>query len=585
METNRLHTKIICTLGPAVNDEILDELIEAGMDVVRLNFSHGDQDIHHENIKRVQRARKNANKPIGIMLDTKGPEIRLEKIISNQVMLKKGQMFTLHTTPVEGDDKHASITYAGLTNDVQVGNRILIDDGLVGMVITDVTEETIVCKVENDGMIASNKGVNVPDVSLGMPYLSEKDRSDILFGVKAGVDFIAASFTRCAEDILEVRKVCSEVEEGNVSIIAKIENMQGVNNIDEILRVSEGIMVARGDLGVEIPLEKVPVIQKKLIHKAYTSGKRVITATQMLDSMMKNPRPTRAEATDIANAIYDGTSAIMLSGETAAGLYPVESLKTMVRIAKEAEADINYDKRFRHRDVEEHIDVTNAISHATCTTALDLKAAAIITVTKSGRTAMMISKFRPSCPIITCTTSERVCRQLNLSWGVIPLVIEEETYTDDLLKRAVEAGEQAGLVKQGEVVVMTAGVPMGISGTTNLLKVHVVGDVLVTGKGITNKRCHGVICVAKNIEEAIEEFQDGNILVVPQTDHRLITQIRKASGLIIEDPNPNGHGAIAGMSLNIPVIIGAENATQILKSGTPISLDAEHGVVYNDCRQ
>ena len=585
METNRLHTKIICTLGPAVNDEILDELIEAGMDVVRLNFSHGDQDIHHENIKRVQRARKNANKPIGIMLDTKGPEIRLEKIISNQVMLKKGQLFTLHTTPVEGDDKHASITYSGLTNDVQVGNRILIDDGLVGMVITDVTEETIVCKVENDGMIASNKGVNVPDVSLGMPYLSEKDRSDILFGVKAGVDFIAASFTRCAEDILEVRKVCSEVEEGNVSIIAKIENMQGVNNIDEILRVSEGIMVARGDLGVEIPLEKVPVIQKKLIHKAYTSGKRVITATQMLDSMMKNPRPTRAEATDIANAIYDGTSAIMLSGETAAGLYPVESLKTMVRIAKEAEADINYDKRFRHRDVEEHIDVTNAISHATCTTALDLKAAAIITVTKSGRTAMMISKFRPSCPIITCTTSEKVCRQLNLSWGVIPLVIEEETYTDDLLKRAVEAGEQAGLVKQGEVVVMTAGVPMGISGTTNLLKVHVVGDVLVTGKGITNKRCHGVICVAKNIEEAIEEFQDGNILVVPQTDHRLITQIRKASGLIIEDPNPNGHGAIAGMSLNIPVIIGAENATQILKSGTPISLDAEHGVVYNDCRQ
>ena len=338
-------------------------------------------------------------------------------------------------------------------------------------------------------------------------------------------------------------------------------------------------MVARGDLGVEIPLEKVPVIQKMLIHKAYSSGKQVITATQMLDSMMKNPRPTRAEAADVANAIYDGTSAIMLSGETAAGQYPVEAVQTMARIAMCAEADINYRKRFKERDTDLTPDVTNAISHATCTSAHDLGAAAILTVTKGGRTARMISKYRPSCPIICCTTDETVCRQLNLSWGVIPLMIEEATNTDDLFERAVQAGEDAGLLHDGELVVMTAGVPLGISGTTNLMKVHVVGHILVTGRGVTEQTCCGSLCVCRNDEEALRTFQDGDILVIAQTSNTLLPLVRKASGLILEDSNPNGHGAIAGMSLNIPVIIGAENATRILKSGAVVTLDAERGMV------
>ena len=381
-------TKIVCTLGPATEDDaVLRELILSGMNVARLNFSHGTHETHLNNIRRIEAFRRELNLPIAIMLDTKGPEIRLETFENGKVQLKKGQTFTLVTQSVVGNAERASITYPDLPRDIHEGTTILIDDGLVGMTVRSLTASEIVCIVNNDGVISDRKSVNVPDVDLSMPYLSAKDREDITFGVKNGVDFVAASFTRTAEDILDVRKLFSALGRTNVSIIAKIENMQGVQNIDEILRVSDGIMVARGDLGVEIPLEKVPVIQKMLIHKAYSSGKQVITATQMLDSMMKNPRPTRAEAADVANAIYDGTSAIMLSGETAAGQYPVEAVQTMARIAMCAEADINYRKRFKERDTDLTPDVTNAISHATCTSAHDLGAAAILTVTKGGRTA------------------------------------------------------------------------------------------------------------------------------------------------------------------------------------------------------
>lgn len=573
-------TKIVCTLGPATEDDaVLRELIVSGMNVARLNFSHGTHETHLNNMKRIRAIREELNLPIAIMLDTKGPEIRLETFEKGKVQLKKGQTFTLCTKTVVGTEERASITYADLPRDIHEGTTILIDDGLVGMIVRSLTLDEIVCTVLNDGVISDRKGINVPDVDLSMPYLSPKDREDIAFGVQNGVDFVAASFTRSAEDILDVRKIFAQVGRTNVSIIAKIENMQGVQNIDEILRVSDGIMVARGDLGVEIPLEQVPVIQKMLIHKAYSSGKQVITATQMLDSMMKNPRPTRAEAADVANAIYDGTSAIMLSGETAAGQYPVEAVRTMARIAMSAEGDINYQKRFKEREPDSTPDVTNAISHATCTSAHDLGAAAILTVTKSGRTARMISKYRPSCPIICCTTDESVCRQLNLSWGVIPMLIEEATNTDDLFEQAVELGEQAGLLHDGELVVMTAGVPLGISGTTNLMKVHVVGHILVNGHGVTRQSCCGSLCVCKDADEAQRTFKDGDILVTEQTDNALLPLVRKASGLILEDGNPNGHGAIAGMSLNLPTIIGAENATQILKSGAVVTLDAERGVV------
>jgi len=573
-------TKIVCTLGPSTEDDaVLRELILSGMDVARLNFSHGTQETHLNNIRRVRRLAGEIGKPIAIMLDTRGPEIRLELFENHKVELKKGQTFTLCTETVMGNQERASITYKELPGDLREGATILIDDGLVSMTVRQLDEKEIVCVVNNDGVISDRKGINVPDVDLSMPYLSQKDREDIAFGVQNGAEFVAASFARTADDILEIRRLFSQEGRSNVNIIAKIENMQGVQNIDEILRVSDGIMVARGDLGVEIPLERVPVIQKMLIHKAYTSGKPVITATQMLDSMMKNPRPTRAEATDVANAIYDGTSAIMLSGETAAGQYPVEAVRTMARIALCAESDINYAKRFKEREAETAPDVTNAISHATCTSAHDLGAAAILTVTKGGRTAKMISKYRPSCPIICCTTDETVCRQLSLSWGVIPLMIGEAENTDDLFERAVEAGEKAGLLHDGELVVMTAGVPLGVSGTTNLMKVHVVGHILVTGRGVTQESCCGRLCVCKTAQDALRSFKEGDILAIPQTTNALLPLVRKAGGLILEDANPNGHGAIAGMSLNLPTIIGAENATHILKSGAVVTLDAECGVV------
>ena len=573
-------TKIICTLGPATeSDDILRELMVSGMNVARLNFSHGSHEYHLNNMNRIRRLAGELNKPIAIMLDTRGPEIRLELFENHKVELKKGQTFTLCTDSILGNEERASITYKELPRDLREGASVLIDDGLVSLTVLKLSDKEIVCTVNNDGVISDRKGINVPDVDLSMPYLSQQDRDDIAFGVRNGIDFVAASFTRTAEDILEVRRLFSQEGRSNVNIIAKIENMQGVQNIDEILRVSDGIMVARGDLGVEIPLEQVPVIQKMLIHKAYSSGKPVITATQMLDSMMKNPRPTRAESTDVANAIYDGTSAIMLSGETAAGMYPVEALRTMASIALCAENDINYAKRFKEHNAEVAADVTNAISHATCTSAHDLGASAILTVTKSGRTAKMISKYRPSCPIICCTTDETVCRQLNLSWGVTPLMLDEASNTDELFERAVEVGENAGLLHDGELVVITAGVPLGISGTTNMMKVHVVGHILVTGRGVTRENCCGSLCVCTNADEAVKNFHDGDILVIPQTCNALLPMVRKASGLILEDGNPNGHGAIAGMSLNLPVIIGAENATQILKSGAVVTLDADRGVV------
>ncbi len=576
-------TKIVCTLGPATeSDDVLREMMRSGMDVARLNFSHGTHETHGKTMARVKKLREELGLPIAIMLDTKGPEIRLGTFAKGKVSLKRGQTFVLCTDQVAGDEKHATITYKDLPSDVKEGTVILLDDGLISLTVLSLTDQEITCRVENDGDISDHKGVNVPGAQLSMPFLSEQDKADILFGIEKDIDFVAASFTRCAADILEIRKLFSSNGGKDIGIIAKIENHQGVQNIDEILRVSDGVMVARGDLGVEIPLEEVPVLQKMLIRKAYSSGKQVITATQMLESMITNPRPTRAEATDVANAIYDGTSATMLSGETAAGQYPVEALRTMARIAFRAEADINYVKRFKERENEHTPDVTNAISHATVTSAHDLGAAAIITVTKSGRTARMISKYRPDCPIICCTMDDSVCRRLNLSWGVIPLKIEEIHNTDDLFERAVRAGEEAGLLHNGELVVMTAGVPLSISGTTNLMKVHVVGHILVTGHGVSHRKVRASLCVCESESDAEKNFNDGDILVIHQTTNRLLPQVRKAAGLVLEDGDPNGHGSIAGMSLDIPVIIGAENATRILKTGAVVMLDAERGVVTCD---
>jgi pyruvate kinase len=573
-------TKIICTLGPATDDdEVLKNLMLEGMNVARFNFSHGDHEQHKFNLERVVRLREELGLPVATLLDTKGPEIRVKDFKYGKVELKNGQKFTLTTEDILGDNERVSITYKNLVNDVKPGNRILIDDGLIDMEIEEVTDTEIICRVENGGPVSNHKGVNVPRVNLGMPYISDVDRADIIFGIENDFDFIAASFVRTADDVLEIRKILDEHGCDNINIISKIENMQGVENIDDIIRVSDGIMVARGDMGVEIPLEDVPVIQKMIIKKVYNADKQVITATQMLDSMMKNPRPTRAEATDVANAIYDGTSAIMLSGETAAGKYPVEALHTMIKIAERAERDIDYTKRFFNRDSVSNPDITSAISHATCTTAIDLGAAAIVTVTKSGKTARMISKYRPECPIIGCTPIEKVSRQLNLSWGVQPIVIPEEDNTDDLFEHAVEAAKREKYVKDGEVVVITAGVPLGITGTTNLIKVHVVGHILVKGTSLNDKTASAPLCVCESEEELKENYKTGDIIVIKETSNNIMEQLKSASAIVCEKDGKNSHAAIVGLSLDIPTLVGARNATQILKSGAIVTVVGKDGVV------
>ncbi len=451
-------------------------MILEGMNVARFNFSHGAHEEQKVRLEQLKELRKKHNKPIAALLDTKGPEIRLKCFENDSIVLEPEQQFTLGVGDFLGDQERVAITYERLFEDVKVGDSILIDDGLIGLIVEKIEGTDIICRVKNGGKISNRKGINVPGVEVNMPFISQKDFDDILFGIKEGFDFIAASFTRTADDVHKIRKILVDNNGENIKIIAKIENQQGVDNIDAIIEAADGIMVARGDMGVEIPLEEVPVIQKMIISKVYSEGKQVITATQMLDSMIKNPRPTRAETTDVANAIYQGTSAIMLSGETAAGAYPVEALQTMVRIARRTEKDINYRNQFVVREKDVHPDITAAISHACCMTAMELGAKAIITVSKSGRTARYISKYRPSCLIVDCSTDEQICRQLNLSWGTYPIVIREEYSMEILFLHAVEAAQREGFVEDGDIVVLTAGVPLGKPGNTNIVKASVVGE-------------------------------------------------------------------------------------------------------------
>ncbi len=471
-------TKIVCTIGPATDDEnIMRELMKSGMDVARFNFSHSDHAVHEARFEVVNRLSKDLGLNIATLLDTKGPEIRLRNFKDHQpVMINDGDEFTLTTRDVEGTSEIASITFEHLPKDVSVGSRILINDGVIEFVVLKINDTDIVCRIINGGKLSDHKGVNVPGVKLSMPYVSDADMADLECGAKLGFDFIAASFVRTAADVTYLRKLTQCLGWYNPRIIAKIENMEGVENIDEILEAADGVMVARGDMGVEIPFEQIPAIQKEIIQKAYNAGKQVITATQMLESMMTNPRPTRAEITDVANAIYDGTSAIMLSGETAAGNYPVEAVKTMALIAETTEKDIDYISRFKKRGDSGSTNTTEAISHASVTTAHDLNAAAILTVTKGGTTARMLSKYRPKCPIIGLTTDETTCHQMNMSWGIIPGIIEEQTNTDELIAHAIEVSMKRGLLKHGDLVVVTAGVPLGISGNTNLIKVETCGS-------------------------------------------------------------------------------------------------------------
>lgn len=573
-------------MGPA-NDSppILRELMLEGMSTARFNLSHGDHDSHRKKFALVSKLRKELKLPIATLLDTKGPEIRVKQFQDGRAELSANDIFVLTTQDVMGDHTKVSITYQDLPQDIQTGAMVLIDDGLIAMQVISTNDTDISCKVLNSGVVSNNKGINVPGTVLSMPYLSKQDEADLCFAVETGFDFVATSFTRTADDVLAVRSCLAEHGGQKVRIIAKIENAEGVKNIDEIIRVADGVMVARGDMGVEIPMEDVPIFQKMIIEKVYQAGKIVITATQMLESMIHHPRPTRAEANDIANAIYDGTSAIMLSGETAAGKYPVEALKTMVKIATRAEQEIDYIENFNRCTQSgkmQKTDIPDAISHATCTTAHDLGASAIVTVTHSGRTARSISRFRPDAPIIGCGLTEQVCRQLNLSWGVIPIQIQEKKDAEDLFTTAVDTAEKMGLIEAGTLAVITAGVPLGISGTTNMMKVQVVGHILITGTGVTQKSVCGNLCVCETEQEALKRFKEGDILVIPETTNRLIPLLRSARGLITEQAGAGSHAATIGMALDLAVIVGAENATKILKSNAVVYLNAKKGIVSSE---
>ena len=573
-------TKIICTLGPASESEnTLREMIKAGMNVARFNFSHGSHEEHQKRLDVVKKLRKELDVPLATLLDTKGPEIRLGKLKDGKAVLQEGNPFVLTTEDLLGDDTIASITFKDLPRDVSKGDHILIDDGLIELRIDEVGDTDIVCTVCNDGIIKTKKGVNVPGVHLSMPYMSQRDTSDILFGVEQGFDLISASFARNAQDIMDIRHILDE-HNSKIRIIAKIENQEGIDNIDEILTVADGIMVARGDMGVEIDFAEIPAIQKHLIDRAMSAGKICITATQMLDSMIVNPRPTRAEITDVANAIYDGTGAVMLSGETAAGKYPVEALKAMATIAETTEADSSFDSLVHHSGTDNsRLNISAAVGHAACTTATDIGASAIITASKSGETARLLSRFRPDTQIIACVLDETTRCQLNVYRGVTPLLMDYATSTDELISMSVAKAKSAGLVQDGDLVVVTAGVPVGISGTTNMIKVHMVGDSLLAGVGIGNHNAKGEVCVCRNATEAAKKFKPGQILVVPFTTNDTLPFMREAAGIITEEAGTNSHSAIVGLTLDKAVIVGATNATRTLKDGMTISMDCARGVV------
>jgi pyruvate kinase len=574
------NTKLVCTLGPATDGAgVLRQLMESGMNVARFNFSHGDYEEHKRRLDELKRLRQELGLPVAAMLDTKGPEIRLGDFANGTEMLKAGQTFTLTTRSIKGTNELSSVTYTELPRDVQPGGRIMLDDGLIGLAIETVTDTDIRCTVENDGVIKSKKGVNVPGVHLSMPYMSTRDAQDIRFGVEQGFDLISASFTRCAQDIWEIRHLL-DTRDSHIHIVAKIENQEGVDNIDEILSAADGIMVARGDMGVEIDFAEIPAIQKHLIDRAMSAGKTVITATQMLDSMMVNPRPTRAEITDVANAVYDGTSAVMLSGETAAGKYPVEAVKAMAAIVDCAEKDPNFDGNVHHAPIDGgRMSVSAATAHAACTTAEDIHANAILTVSKSGTTARLLSKCRSSVPIIACVMDESVQRQLNLCWGVTPLTMPYAHSTDEMVTNAVGTAEKAGLVKTGDMVVVTAGVPVGVSGTTNMIKVHQIGNSLVAGVGIGSQNAKGSVCLCHNVAEAAKKFRSGSILVAPCTNNDFLPYLREAAGVIVEEGGAGSHAAIVGLTLDKAVIVGATGAMHVLHDGEPISMDCEHGTV------
>ncbi len=571
------NTKIIATIGPASDDPvILEKLVQAGANVFRLNFSHGTHEEHGARIDRIIALRNRLQVPLGIILDTKGPEIRLGNFAKGPVTLTQGQAFMLTTREEDGDENHVSLSYKDLPHDVKPGAKILIDDGLVQLKVERVEGEDIHCTVLNDGQLSNHKGVNVPGIDVRLPSVTDKDVDDILFGIKKGVDFIAASFVRKSEDILAIRRLLHENGGDGIQIISKIESRQAVLNIDEIVRVSDAVMVARGDMGVELPMEEVPVIQKELIRLCKGLGRPVIIATQMMDSMIRNPRPTRAEVNDVANAVYEQCDCVMLSGESASGAYPVQAVQTMATICKAIEANVSSNT---HPKPESSI--ADAVAFACCQCAENLNAKAIITVTSSGYTARMVAKYRPLSEIIATTPSEKVFHRLSMVWGINPILAEQAESTDDVLEGAVAAAQNSGRVRDGDIVVLTAGLPVGIPGSTNLMQVHTVGNVLARGIAMGHGTVRGRVCLAKNLSDCQQNFHQGDILVVNQTDHDYLPYMRLASAILCEDERINCHAAIVGIALGLPLVIGLKNITEIVKNGSVVTVDAERGFVMN----
>ena len=576
-------TKIVCTIGPASEStEMLENLIEAGMNVARLNFSHGSHEEHAVRIAAIRDASEKVGKPVGILLDTKGPEIRTHNMQNGELHLVSGQVIDISMTEVLGNENVFSVSYEQLIHDVDQHDIILLDDGLIELRVLakDLEKGLIHTIVENAGVLKNKKGVNVPGVSIKLPGITEKDAQDILFGIDQGVDFIAASFVRTAKDVLDIRELLEQNNGGHIQIIPKIENQEGVDNIDDIIQVSDGLMVARGDLGVEIPAEEVPLVQKRLIKKCNEVGKPVITATQMLDSMQRFPRPTRAEASDVANAILDGTDAIMLSGETAAGLYPLESVQTMNKIAERTEQSLDYRSIVSKRSKGNEGNMTEAISQAVAHTSINLNVKAVLAPTESGNTARMIAKYRPGVPIVAISGSIQTTQKLTLVWGVQPLLCNRVQTTDEILELAVDESLTHGFVDHGDVVVITAGVPVGEAGTTNLMKVHVIGDLLARGQGVGKASVVGTAVVANNAGEALAYDTEGTILVTVGTDREMMPVIENCIGIITEEGGLTSHAAVVGLSLGIPVIVGVKEATGLIRHGQEITMDAETGVIY-----
>lgn len=572
-------TKIICTIGPASEKpEVLDKMIEAGMNVARLNFSHGTHEEHLQRIENIREAAARSGRPLAIMLDTQGPEIRTGLLKDGKIILQSGERFILTAREVPGDEQAVHVNYPNLPREVDKGITILLADGLISLLVEETTDNDIICKVINGGELGERKGVNVPGVRINMPFLSPKDIDDINFGIDQQVEFIAASFATKADDLLDIRRLL-EKRAADTEIIAKIESQSGVDNLDDMIQIADGVMVARGDLGVEIPAEDVPLVQKVIMDKCRPIGKMVIIATQMLDSMILNPRPTRAEVSDVANAIFEGADAIMLSGETAAGKYPVEVVQTMARIAKRTEQALPYEDNLRRKRTLSNASVTDAISYATCATAINLDATAIISATRSGYTAKMVAKYRPSSVIIAATPDARIYNKLSLVWGVYPLLIPDISGTDDLFDISVKSAVDAEYIKYGDLVVLTAGVPTGFSGATNLLKVHVVGKILTRGMGIGFTPISGLVRVIKSVDD-LRKIKPGDIIVTRGADSSLAPYLHNISAIIAEEGGLTSDAAIMGLNARIPVIVGANQATSLMVDGMEVTLDTQRGIVY-----